>query len=226
MRRVPSRELLDDDAGTPREIADSLADVRFINRYFGGVSTTVDMLKRIARETGASRFSMLDAAAGSGDMAEAVRARLQRAGVNLQLTMLDRMATHMGPGENRVQGDALALPFRDGAFDLVSCCLFVHHLAPAQVREFVKEALRCGRVAVLINDLIRDPVHLATAQLGRFIYRSRITVNDSAASVRQAYTVEEMRRMLGLSGSARVEISRHYFYRMGAIVWKAGPRVT
>jgi len=220
MRRVPSRELLDDDAGTPREIADYLAAVRFLNRYFGGVSTTVAMLKRIVREIGVSQFSMLDAAAGSGDMAEAVRGRLQRAGVNLQLTMLDRMATHMGPGSNRVQGDALALPFREGAFDLVSCCLFVHHLAPAQVAEFVSEAFRCARIAVVINDLIRDPVHLAAAKVGRLIYRSRITVNDSAASVRQAYTVEEMRGMVSLNGAARVEISRHYFYRMGAIVWK------
>jgi ubiquinone/menaquinone biosynthesis C-methylase UbiE len=124
----------------------------------------------------------------------------------------------------KVVGDALALPFRDSTFDLINCCLFVHHLSPEQVTVFIKEALRCSRVAVLINDLIRHPVHFAMACAGRLIYRSRITRNDAPASVRQSYTPEEMRNMLQESGAARIEITRHYFYRMGAIVWKMADR--
>ena len=52
-------------------------------------------------------------------------------------------------------GDALALPFRDASFDLVSCNLFAHHLSPQELVRFVDEALRVCRVAVLINDLVR-----------------------------------------------------------------------
>ena len=254
MKRIPTRELLDDDAGTPSEVAASLADLRFLNRYFGGVATTTHMIQCVARATGRRDFSMLEAAAGSGELPQTVRARLQPAGINLRLIMLDRLFSHLGAqgpsglaattcagssgaqgppglaartwagssedGKNKVVGDALALPFRDASFDLISCCLFVHHLAPELVSAFVKEALRCSRVAVLINDLIRHPVHWAMAHTGRLIYRSRITVNDAPASVRQSYTTEEMRAMLEQSGAAAVDISTHYFYRMGAIVWK------
>jgi hypothetical protein len=39
--------------------------------------------------------------------------------------------------------------------------------------------------------------------------------------VRQSYTPEEMRKMLQNVGATHIEITRHYFYRMGAIVWKA-----
>ena len=222
MKRIPSRELLDDDAGTPAEVAASLADIRLINHYLGGASTTRRMIERVARESGTSSFSMLEVAAGSGELPELIRSELHSKGISLQLTLLDRRPSHLGHGANRVAGDALALPFPNSSFDLVSCCLFVHHLSPPEVNAFVKEALRCSRVAVLINDLVRHPVHLAAACAGRLIYRSRITRNDAPASVRQAYTTSEMRGMLEQSGASRMEIVRRYFYRMGAILWK-GP---
>lgn len=224
MRRVPVRELLDEDAGTPSEVKKSLEDVRFLNEYFGGVSTTMAMIRRVARKTGAAEFSMLDVAAGAGDVPELVRVRVEPHGVRLKLTLLDRLSSHLGAGDNRIVGDARALPFQERSFDLVSCCLFVHHLAPSEVNVFVKEALRCARTAVLINDLVRHPFSYAVAYAGRFIYKSRITTHDAPASVRQSYTLDEMREMLEQAGAATVEISRQYFYRMAAIAWKTQPR--
>lgn len=220
MKRVPSRELLDDDTGTPIEVAESLADISFLNHHFGGVATTTRMIERVAEVSGKSDFSILDVAAGSGDVPQSVRTNLQPAGISLQISLLDRCFSHLGNGNNKIVGDALALPFGEASFDLISCCLFVHHLATEEVTAFVKDALRCSRVAVLINDLVRNPVHLAFAYAGRLIYRSSLTRNDAPASVRQAYTAGEMREMLEQSGAAEIEIARHYFYRMGAIVWK------
>lgn len=214
MKRQPVRELLDHDDGTPEEVSASLRDVRFLNTYFGGISTTVHLIQRIARETNQSHFSLLEVAAGNGDVIDDAQLRLRRRGIELRPVLLDRLTSHLGPGESRVAGDALHLPFPDRSFDLVSCCLFVHHLAPAEVARFVAEARRCARTAVLINDLVRHPVALAAAHAGRLIYRSRITVHDAPASVRQSYTPAELRGLL----PATSEISRHWFYRMGAII--------
>jgi Methyltransferase domain len=119
-----------------------------------------------------------------------------------------------------VAADALALPFPDAAFDLVSCSLFVHHLSPEQVTTFARESLRVCRHAVLVNDLIRSPLHLALVYAGTPLYRSRITRHDAPASVRQAYTIEEMRAFFQQAGAASVDIQRHYLYRMGVIAWK------
>ena len=49
MKRIPSTELLDTDSGTLAEIAASLADLRMINRWFGGVATTMELTQRVAR---------------------------------------------------------------------------------------------------------------------------------------------------------------------------------
>lgn len=223
MKRAPSRELLDDDAGTPDEVAQSLADLRFLNQYFGGVATTKRLVEMVARASGKSDFSSLEVAAGTGDLPQAVGACLESCGIDLRSMLLDRRANHMNAEGLKVVGDALSLPFRDGSFDLISCNLFVHHLSPPQVEMFVKEALRCSRVALIINDLIRHPAHLATAYAGRLIYRSRITRNDGPASVRQAYTTKEVRHLLHRSSAAHIEITRRFFYRMGAIAWKVSP---
>jgi hypothetical protein len=51
--------------------------------------------------------------------------------------------------------------------------------------------------------------------------RSYVSRADGPASVRRAYVPEEMRETLSKSvPNARVEISRHFLFRMGAIVWK------
>ncbi len=220
MKRVVIPELLDSDSGTPAEIAASLADLRRVNRWFGGIATTRWMIEHVARTLRESSLSLLEVAAGSGDVPEVTRRQLELRGLRLNATLLDRARSHLRNGAPAVVGDALALPFRATSFDLVGCGLFAHHLGPEQLVQFVNEALRVCRKAVLINDLIRHPVHLALVYAGYPLYRGRLTRHDAPASVRQAYTPEEMQEILKETAAARVEISKHYLFRMGVIVWK------
>ena len=220
MKRVVTPELLDTDAGTPAEIAESLADLRLINRWFGGSATTYSMVERVARKLDVTALSFLEVAAGSGDVPAHTQRRLQRRGVQLETTLLDRSPAHLINGGRSVVADALALPFAEASFDLVGCALFMHHLSPEEVKNFVNEALRVCRVGVLINDLIRHPFHVALVYAGYPLYRSRLTRHDAPASVRAAYTPAEMRMLLEQTRAARVEIYRHYLFRMGAIAWK------
>jgi ubiquinone/menaquinone biosynthesis C-methylase UbiE len=229
MRRVVTPELLDSDAGTPTEVADSLADLRGINKKFGGISTTQAMIEHVWKQgrTGQApppygQFSLLEVGAGSGDVPLMARARLADKNLTLRITLLDRAGSHLSTGNNHnaVVGNALALPFAEGSFDLVSCGLFAHHLSPDEVVQFVKEGLRVCRVAVLINDLVRSPIHLALVYAAYPLYRSRLTRHDAPASVHAAYTPEEMRKLIAQTPAARVEILRHYLYRMGVIIWK------
>jgi SAM-dependent methyltransferase len=221
MRRKVIPELLDDDAGTPAQIAASLADLRHINEWFGGTRTTASLLRRVAAETRASQLSVLEVGSGAGDVPQEARMRLAGSGVETRVTLLDRMWSHLpSNGATSVCGDALQLPFRDGSFDVVSSSLFVHHLEPDALRRFASEALRVCRRAVLMNDLIRSRVHLAFVYAGLPLFRSRLTWHDAPASVRRAYTLAEMEQMMQAVPGCHVEISRHYLYRMGVLLWK------
>jgi hypothetical protein len=223
MRRIAKPELLDYDAGTPREIAVSLADLRRINRWFGGVSTTLALLRRVIHEHPCTKLSLLEAGSGSGDVPQRVQQRLAEGGVTLTVTLLDRVQSHLPPGSSqarRVVGDALVLPFADNSVDVVSSSLFVHHLEPPQVTAFLAEALRVCRLAVIINDLRRSALSLVSVYAGFPLLRSRLSRHDGPVSVRRAYTVTELSHLLGLTNARRVELIRHYLFRLGAIVWK------
>jgi len=220
MQRVVRPELLDTDDGSPVEVAESLADLRWVNRWFGGVATTCSMIELVSRQTSKQRLSFLEVAAGTGDTPAATREHMHRQGIHLDVTLLDRAKTHLNHGNRSVVADALALPFADNSFDLISCGLFAHHLAPEEIVQFVSEGLRICRIAVLINDLVRDPLHLALAYAGRAFYRSRLSKHDGPVSVRRSYTLSEMRELLGRTPAAKVEVTPHYMYRMAAIAWK------
>lgn len=220
MRRVVIPELLDTDNGTPQEVQDSLTDLRMFNRSFGGVRTARGALGRIAERCGLRKLFWLDVAGGSGYVAASVRQFLSGTGIALEAVILDRVANHMNGDHPAVCGDALSLPFADRSFDAVGCSLFAHHLEPPEIARFAREGLRVARHAFFIHDLVRHPLHLALAYAGLPLYRSRLTRHDAPASVRRAYTVDEMRQMLHSAGADHVEIATHFLFRMGAIAWK------
>jgi ubiquinone/menaquinone biosynthesis C-methylase UbiE len=233
MQRVDAPEILDSDVCSPREAQAVLTVLGRINRWFGGVTTTQKMVHRVAEAAGITQLSLLEVAAGSGQLPELVRQRLAQRGISLDVTLLDMARSHLPgedpaahrPGRNHsVVADALTLPFADGTFDVVSCNLFAHHLDPQQLKKFSQEALRVSRRAVLINDLVRHPLHLALAYVGYPIMRNRVAWLDGLTSVRRAYVPREIQDMLVSDSSsgllAQLEISRHYLFRMGVIIWR------
>jgi len=233
MRRTVATELLDSDLGTPEEIEASLADLRRINRYFGGVATACSMLQRVLEHKSqlldspddGRCFLLLDVGSGAGYVPLAVAHQLRTQAVKLRLVLVDRSSRHLPRSSCSsavsVAADALALPFGDRCVDVVSCALFAHHLEPDEIVCFVNEALRVARSAVLINDLRRSWLHLAAVYAGFPLYRSRLTRHDAPASVRRAYTPDELEAILKRTRAHRIEIRNHYFFRMGAIAWKS-----
>lgn len=218
MRRIVRPEILDTNHCDPADVRDSLIDLQRINRWFGGTSTTARMIDAVLSRTHAKQLSLLDIASATGDIPVSIQRKLALRSVHVDLTLLDRDPAHFDSVRApRVRGDALAIPFRDDSFDVVTCSLFAHHLEPKELQVFVRESLRVARTAVLINDLRRTYLHLAAIYAGLPLFR-RITRHDSVASVWRSYTISEMKRMLQFS--REVSIERSYLFRMGIVVWK------
>jgi hypothetical protein len=222
MQRVDTPEILDSNDCPPAEVAASLRDMSLINRWFGGVATTRKMVERVASVAKQRNFTVLEVAAGFGEVPKIAARQLARKGITIDVTHLDLKFSHLLPKNRSVVADALALPFRNNAFDLVSCSLFAHHVAPVELARFGTEAFRVCRRAVLINDLMRHPAHLALVYAGFPLMHSYVSRNDGVASVRRAYIPEEMRRILSSDAepARNIEIVRHFLFRMGVILWK------
>jgi ubiquinone/menaquinone biosynthesis C-methylase UbiE len=219
MRRVVRPELLDSGDAPQQEVLTSLADLKRINRWFGGISTTKHLIQRALSRSSSPCASILDVGAAAGDGPRKVCESFPQ----LRFTLLDRDRSHFDGTRSImscVAGDALTLPFAPGSFDFVTCSLFAHHLEPEELRAFANEALRVARTALLINDLRRSAIHLGLVYLGQPLFRSRITRHDTVASVQRAYTAAEMKSILYATSAREVEIHNTFLYRMGAIAWK------
>jgi hypothetical protein len=221
--RKAAEEWLDEDRGSAREVASALRSLRFVNRWFGGNRVHAQLLRRAAGSR--ASVEVLEVAAGRATVLAAAAEALWRDGVTVHATLLDRQASHLPrawpaqlPAPRLLEGDALRLPLPDRSVDIVSCCLFLHHLAPEQAALFLREALRVSRIAVVINDLERTRTHYALARGFALLDPSRLSRHDGPVSVRQSYSAAELRAMLA-AGGCRWELRRRFLYRHAAIVW-------
>ncbi len=110
------------------------------------------------------------------------------------------------------------MPPPDKSVDIISNCLFFHHLDEAQAARYLREALRVARVAVIVNDLERNWLHYRLARLMSLVDPSRLSKHDGPVSVRRAYTADEVAALARQTGH-RFEIVRGYLFRFGLILW-------
>lgn len=226
MERIVEEEWLDRDGGTAADVAAALRSVSLVNRRFGGVALHARLLGIVLSRAAQDQKSPSILEVGSG-RADVLQLALLRLGIAAEVILLDRSAEHLPapsawpaglPTPRMIEGDALALPLADQSVDIVSCCLFLHHLEPAQVALFLREAQRVARVAVVINDLERRWLHYQLAKLNRLVDASLISRHDGPASVRRAYTRRELVRLLSHTKS-RFLLERAYLFRLGAVLW-------
>ena len=215
--RRPSRERLDDPNLPWDETRRSLEDIAWVHRSWRVSGALVRHLARRIRALGRPAVSILDLGAGTGEVARRLEARLSDSGCRPRVTALDLQWRHLalgrigrGGGPAAVCADAYRLPFRDGAFDFAVSTLFFHHFSPEQNRRLLGEIRRVARHGFAILDLRRHilpALFIATA--GRLLFRTRVSVDDGVASVRQAYTPEEALEVA--RGAARASRARRVF---------------
>jgi ubiquinone/menaquinone biosynthesis C-methylase UbiE len=193
--RSTALELIDGPVDSPRELEESFRDIALINRRFGGTAVVRFALRRLNPRT------LLDVCAGVADIPNAILASERRRGKALAVTCLDNNETLIGlarerhagdPGIEFVHGDATALPFDDGAFDVAMCNLALHHFDPPAAIALLRELRRVSRLTPIVTDLSRSQLALLAAwTFSRIFTRNRLTRNDAPLSARRAYTAAE-----------------------------------
>ena len=234
MERIQKQELLDLDDGSPEDVASSLRSLRWINCFFGGNRMHKRMLQQVRRSIPAHRLEILEVASGHATVLQSAAKKLQQQHIELRILLLDRSDQHLPkpadwdsslPEPTLIHGNALHIPLPDHSVDVVSCCLFLHHLEEGEARAFLQEALRVSRVAVLINDLERGRIHYYLSRLAALVDPSRFNRHDGPASVCKSYTPAELRHLLQDTG-CQYTLQRGFLYRMGGIAWRSSPGTT
>ena len=211
MKRIDEPELLDEHDAPRADMERSLRDLRRINKYFGGRS----IYRRLLQHHGTNR-SVIDIGTGTSDLLEQIDGF--RVGVDFKIEHLRyfRDATI-----HRVVGDALNLPFRDNAADVVTSSHFFHHFTPDQNAHILGESLRIARRGVVVNDTRRHILPLLFILLLCAIrVFGRITRSDAPGSIRRGYTVEEVEAIVARVQASRKKVVRAWPFRFGILLWK------
>lgn len=219
MRRTIARELMDGPVDDVGELEGNLRDIAFANARLGGSAPVVRALRRVD----AARLDVLDVGSGAADIPLALVRDASRRGVELSVTCLDRSEQMLAlarrtAGDQRavsfVCADGGALPFGDGAFDVVICTLALHHFEPAGARALLRELRRVARIVPVVCDLRRSALAFAATWLWSRTSRNRLTRHDAPLSVRRAYTPAEALALARDAGWRAPHVRREPFFRM------------
>lgn len=211
--RITSHELLDEHDAPVADVERSLRDLRWINKYCGGMRVYRKLVRRFAP------VSILDVGTGTSDLLESVQHVRKRVGLDFKIDHLLYMRD--GSRVMRVVGDALHLPFRDGAFDLVTSSHFFHHFSPDENAQILADSLRVAKKGVAVTDTRRHYAPLLFVLVLSWLRLvGRITRLDAPASVRQGYTIAEARVVARRAGAVRWKVVRMMPYRWAILLWK------
>lgn len=216
-------ELLDAEHHDERELEHSLDQVAEVNRLLGGRRAVLRALLPLLR-TGRPT-SILDLGTGSGDIPLAIVRAASRRGLAVRIVATDvhpqmvelaaRRTAHV-PDIETGAADALALPYGNGAFDVVLLSMTLHHFEHADQLRALREAGRVAGQAVIVNELERCRANYWGARLlAATRWRgNRLTRHDGPLSVLRAFTKQELLALAREAGLREAEVRRRYFFRL------------
>lgn len=224
--RERSEDLEHIDIGdyTSEEYEGCIVELQRVNQWLGDArALRLSLLAEVERADLRS-FSVLDVAAGSGELLRvaakwARQNKLKGSFAALELNARSAAAVLEESYGLReivsIRGDALRLPFADGAFDYSICSLFTHHLADSEVVQALRELNRVARRRIFVIDLHRHPIaYYFYRTVGRLFLHNRLLREDGALSILRSFKPQELIELASQAGLEDVRIERRFPYRL------------
>ena len=223
---VPARrhdpEWMDRPGNRKEDLAGALADIEKVNRWLGGSRVIVNAVKPYLRPDATTRI--LDVGTGGADVPLAIAREAEHLGRRVEIVGIDRdpataaLARSAAAKESSItirEADAFATGFADGAFDVVTASMMLHHFAEADAVRLIREFRRLARRAVLVNDLERHAIPWAFIWLSaRLTRRHPMFVHDAPLSVLRGFTAAELRAIAVEAGAPDATVHDRWPYRL------------
>jgi ubiquinone/menaquinone biosynthesis C-methylase UbiE len=228
-RDITAEEVLDTLEVDERLLEGSLHDLRRFGALLGWTSLAVRDVARIVTQRYWRAFSVLDVGTGAANIPIALarwarhqqlQAQITASDINEQMLAVARDNSAGFPEIRLEHQNALALNYSDQSFDLVLCQGVLHHFSPDEARALLGELARVARHAVIVTDLQRDlPLYLGAWLLMHTLVRNPITRQDGLASIRRAYTPDEVREMAAQAGLCTSALHTALCFRQ-SLIWQ------
>lgn len=207
-------DLATGSADVPRALVRSLSTKRRRLRATGS-DVSAAVLTEARALNGGRRIPVVEhGASSSGAQAAAESSRVRSARSEHRSASAPDQSSGRPADVTLVQHDAVALPFADGSFDVVTLCLAAHHLDPEPLQRTLAEMWRVARRGVVVGDLERSRPGYLAARLMALVLRNQLTSHDGPISILRAYTAAELTVIARRAGLERVRISHPQPFRL------------
>jgi 2-polyprenyl-3-methyl-5-hydroxy-6-metoxy-1,4-benzoquinol methylase len=213
-------ELMDRPQPVSRELEETLRQLEFLNRHFGGHRYALRFLAKRFRS--GESYRVLDMATGGGDFPRVMVDWARKRGVDLRIDAVDASSAILALAERFSAGyseiryhEGNALSFDGGVFyDLVHCSLSLHHFSAVQAVAVLQHCRELTREWVLVTDLERTPfTRLAVHWVNVLLRHRRMAIQDGDTSARRAFSYREYRALAKAAGWPEFGHERFLFCR-------------
>ncbi len=219
-------ERMDQPDLDPADLDRALRTLARVNRLFGGTRLALRYVPRLCDGLPAP-LRILDVGTGYADIPRAIVRWARRTGRPIEITAMDRHPGALasaaracaGYPEIRLQhGDALALPFPSGRFDIVLASQVLHHMEGAGPVQLLRELSRVARHGIVVHELRRGvwPLVVTWATL-HVVARSPVIRHDGPLSIRRGFVAGELHALARAAGWRAPRIVRHAFFRLALL---------
>ncbi len=215
---------MDDFSINDERIDKALAELKIINRYLGGNSTTLKGFKLTLHNfTGNENINILDAGSGTSDIFYPVKNIYPNISIisldlNLRACKYALLTRHE---QKIVCGNVHSLPFRNSVFDLIHASLFFHHFNEKDIKEILSSMLLAAKYGLIINDLRRSVfAFIGIKMLTKLFSKSEMVKNDGPLSEKRSFAKKELVKILNELKIENYTIKKTWAFRWLIVIYK------
>lgn len=224
--RASEEEIMDDLNISGPVIDQTLRELDFINRTLGGNAISLKAFRSILKKKEIQ--SVVDLGCGGADIliemakiGNKLNRKVTFTGIDANPHIVSYAANHTSSWpEIKVEClNIFSESFQQRSFDIIHCCLFLHHFSHKELVGLFHRFRKQARVAIVVNDLHRHFLAFYSIKLlTRIFSRSFMVRNDAALSVARGFKKSELKAILQEAGIQNYSLKWRWAFRWQLVI--------
>ncbi|WP_111669136.1 methyltransferase domain-containing protein [Algoriphagus litoralis] len=227
-KRSEKKELMDDLDCSGEELAQTLRELKTINRWLGGNHVTTNGLKKLMDLHPQDSYQIADIGCGGGDMirimdqwSKSQKVAVNFLGIDANPNIIELAKVRLADVANvgwRVQ-NVFEPSFSEEKADIITCTLFTHHFTDSELIALLRSFREKATLGLVINDLHRHWFAFHSIRvLTKLFSKSPMVQHDASLSVLRSFRKSDWERILGAAGIKKYQISWFWAFRWQILI--------
>ncbi len=221
-KRNYSAEQMDDFKIQDERLESALIELKIINKFLGGFSTSFEGIKRLLNGVKPRQeITVLDAGSGASDILLNINRKLSK----LKIFSIDAnlgACRYISVNSSYIRivcADMMNLPFNHRKFDVIHLSLVLHHFNENEIINLLKKLSVHVNIGIVINDLRRSVwAYLGIKILTSLFSNSNMVKNDAPLSVLRGFKKSEILKLLEELNFQNYLVKRKWAFRWLIII--------